>query len=523
LILIDDVPYYKTSHVADAAAVDLRSLPLENIERIEIVKGAGSALYGSMAAAGVINIITRKPEGTGASILAEAGTNDWRRGNVRAWTTNENFGVSVWYSRKEEGESPLLRYSGSSGTIEDKNLDYTGDFAGLSMTTGPFAFSANWGNYQSLWTYGGYDQRQENDFGRFSLSWKQSNNTLVLYHMTDDKELFQDSAYGITETDVDDCAWGLEFTRRIPWGDNLVSWGAAFRDEDMSYSIPVYGTQYDRSRTNYAPFLEVSRPVGDLLLNLGLRYEMWDQDDADDYDEVMPKLSLLYQTFSGSTWYLSAGRFFAMPSLYELSYFGGAATEPNADLKPEKGYTYEIGVKGEETDGKWNLGLFYMTMDDKIDILSDWSKYINVDEYRAWGIEASRDWRLSRFWNLQIGTAWTNAEERTAGGEWIKGGAPQWDIHTSIAYYNGPFMGELTLRHLGDREDERPGIGPLSQKDVTTLDAVFEYSIGDETLRLSAYNVFDEEYYLQDYTKYGTTTRYYGPERRIYLTWEHVF
>ncbi|HCD71271.1 MAG TPA: TonB-dependent receptor, partial [Thermovirga lienii] len=68
LILVDGVPYYKASHGAGAAAYDLRSIPLEDIERIEVVKGAGSALYGSMAAAGVINIITKKPLGEGVKI-----------------------------------------------------------------------------------------------------------------------------------------------------------------------------------------------------------------------------------------------------------------------------------------------------------------------------------------------------------------------------------------------------------------------------------------------------------------------
>jgi Outer membrane cobalamin receptor protein len=61
LYLVDGVPFYKASHAAGAAAVDLRSIPVESIERIEIVRGAGSALYGSMAAGGVINIITKKP------------------------------------------------------------------------------------------------------------------------------------------------------------------------------------------------------------------------------------------------------------------------------------------------------------------------------------------------------------------------------------------------------------------------------------------------------------------------------
>ena len=74
LILVDGVPYYKASHLAGAAAVDFRTLPLENIERIEIVKGAGSAIYGSMAAAGVVNIITRKPEEGEIAISLEGGT-----------------------------------------------------------------------------------------------------------------------------------------------------------------------------------------------------------------------------------------------------------------------------------------------------------------------------------------------------------------------------------------------------------------------------------------------------------------
>ncbi|KUL00067.1 MAG: TonB-dependent receptor plug, partial [Synergistales bacterium 54_9] len=65
LLLVDGVPYYNATHGAGAIAFDLRSIPLAEIERIEIVKGAGSALYGSMAAAGVINIITKKPEGEG--------------------------------------------------------------------------------------------------------------------------------------------------------------------------------------------------------------------------------------------------------------------------------------------------------------------------------------------------------------------------------------------------------------------------------------------------------------------------
>ncbi len=524
LILVDGVPYYKASHVAGAASVDLRSLPLSEIERIEVVKGAGSALYGSMAAAGVINIITRKPEGTQANLSVTGGSYDHKEGTFSVSSEGELFNVRAWYSREEEGDSRLLQYIDHTGVKEDKNIDYTSDAAGLSLTRGPFAFSASWGEYNSRWTYGGYDNRQDNEYSRLALNWENERDRLIVYWNDQDKELFQDSQYGPTETAVDDTAWGLEYTKRAMWRDNLVSWGVAFRDEDMSYDMPLYKISYNLNRQNVAPFIEASKPIGDLLLNLGLRYEIWDQEDAPDYDEIIPKLSLVYQTLQGTTWYLTAGRFFAMPSLYELSYFDNwYALKPNADLKPEKGYSYELGAKGKDKRGSWNVGFFYMTMEDKINIAPDWSVYINVDEYRSWGVEALRSWPLSSLWSLQLGATWMNAEEKSAGGAWIKGGTPEWDLDLSLAYDKEPFWGEVRLRYLGNREDERLGIGELSQGDVATVDAIVEYNAPRGTLRLAAYNILDKEYYLQDYTQWGTTTRYYGSERRVYLTWEHKF
>ncbi|MGI6774835.1 TonB-dependent receptor [Acetomicrobium sp.] len=80
LVLVDGVPFYKPGQWRLICLTsDLRSIPLESIERIEVVKGAGSALYGSMAAAGVINIITKTPDKYKTSIIAEGGSNDWRR------------------------------------------------------------------------------------------------------------------------------------------------------------------------------------------------------------------------------------------------------------------------------------------------------------------------------------------------------------------------------------------------------------------------------------------------------------
>jgi iron complex outermembrane receptor protein/vitamin B12 transporter len=57
------------------------------------------------------------------------------------------------------------------------------------------------------------------------------------------------------------------------------------------------------------------------------------------------------------------------------------------------------------------------------------------------------------------------------------------------------------------------------ESDVTTVDALLEYEFNDSTLRLSVYNLFDEEYWQTE----SGNMYYYGPERQVYLTWEYVF
>jgi len=521
LILVDGVPYYNATHAAGAAAYDLRSIPVADIERIEVVKGAGSALYGSMAAAGVINIITRKPEGEGFSILGEVGADDWRHGTASAWTTSGDFGVRVRYSKSEEGEVPLSLTT-TSGLVE-KSLDYDEESSGLTLQKGPFTFNASWGEYNSNWTssdlfYGFYNHkdRQGDEYSRFNLKWEEGPNKLMVYYHEQKREIWDFFGY----TSFDNEAWGAEFSQKITWKDSLFSWGAIFRKEESHYqkdptdSLDSEAFSKKKYRKNYAPFLEVSKPVGDLILNLGLRYEMWDQDEAEDYDELMPKFSLLYQTLGGTTWYLSAGRFFAMPSVYEL--FGDPTFDikPNPDLKPEKGYSYEIGAKGHDNLGAWNTGLFYIIMDDKIDYHYGYDyRFENVDEYRAWGVEASKSWALSHLWNLQIGATWMRAEEKKSD-LWGRAPVPEWDVDTSLLYRNGPLEGGLTINYFGNREE-----GKGVESNVATVDASIAYQLNSFKLRLSVYNLFDEDYWQSE----ANNTYYYAPERRVYFTLERIF
>jgi vitamin B12 transporter len=125
---------------------------LESIERIEVVKGAGSALYGSMAAAGVINIITKTPDKYKTSIIAEGGSNDWRRYSASAGIKGEVFDVGIRYNHREEGEVSI-RYDSYLNRML-KALDYDEDSASVNLSRGNWRFGADFGSYDSKWEPG---------------------------------------------------------------------------------------------------------------------------------------------------------------------------------------------------------------------------------------------------------------------------------------------------------------------------------------------------------------------------------
>ena len=526
LYLVDGVPFYKSSHAAGAAAVDLRSIPAESIERIEIVRGAGSALYGSMAAGGVIHIITKKPEKTGVSVNLEGGSQDWRRYGFRASAVGETGKVTAWATHREEGRSRLLLYN----DLRNDNLSYREDAGGLKFASGAWSLGGEWGSAAAEWEYGTgkYLNRQEDDWNRLSLAYDDGTTRFVLYRHEGDKFLSQDSAWGAFETSYEDTAWGAELSRRFSWADWAVSLGAAYRDESMEMS-DSYGTALDGSRSYVAPFVEFSRPIGEVLLDIGLRYEAWNVEDGDDQSELTPKMSLSWQAGNGNLWYLSAGRFFAMPSLFELAYFDPwtpTTTSPN--LKPEKGWTVDLGVKGSDDRGPWAIGLFAVSMDDKIEFNNfnpGEPSYVNLSEFRSMGLEASRGWRLSEEWRWDLGLAWMKAEAKeTPASPWLREGSPTWSVDSAWTWERGPWEAVFALHYLGDRENERDGFGPECQGDATTADLRLAYAMGEgRRVILSVTNLFDEDVLVQDYTSWGTRTRYFAPERRVTLSWQWAF
>lgn len=110
LITVDGIPLYDPSGIG--GNFDIRNIPLNTIERIEILKGSQSTLYGSDAMAGVINIITRKPlnKAAGGDALLSYGSNETFRGQAGISARSGSTDITASYS-----------YANSKGINEAEN------------------------------------------------------------------------------------------------------------------------------------------------------------------------------------------------------------------------------------------------------------------------------------------------------------------------------------------------------------------------------------------------------------------
>ena len=536
LLLVDGIPFMTSSYgtgVSMGSPFDLRTIPLESIERIEVVKGASSAVYGSNAAGGVINVITKKgAEKSTASIMTEGGDQGWFRGSIRGTAVmSDDLRVTLAYIKTQENSDVKIRKR-SDGNY-DKATDYSGNDYVFSIEKGKWSFAGNWGDFDSQWenTYEPslspvYHNSQENKYRRFALNYADDVNSGHIYYNKNEKEysFFTDPAF-ISNYNYEDSSAGFMFNRKQEIFGLIGVWGFDWRQESSKYNgFSNYDgwitadKPYDLTRDGFAPYLEMTVPLGDMGLDIGLRYEHWEVDEGETVNEFIPRLSLNWQSPSGQLWYLTAGRFFSMPSFYQIFMPDRNYGIPNPDLKPEKGWTYDLGVKDDNAKHPWNFGLFYMNMEDKIKYESDpvtWvGQYVNLDEYRAWGMEGEVRFNLNENWSYTQGISWTDADEKAGGSDmWVRSDMPRWDVSGRINYAKGPWAGELNAHYYADRNIDSTIYKP---DDIFLVNASVSWKQDKHRIIFACTNIFDREYVFDN-------QGYINPERRFIVSWEYEF
>lgn len=427
--------------------VDLNQIPLNMIERVEIVKGASSALYGADAMAGVINIITRPvPDRTGGVVGVDYGIYDVmprRGGAVVDSTRRREQAYASFGSPVGQASGLLLQLSRESdeGTSEFPQDTTRESVMGRWHT----AFDNKW----SISLGGDFSRarretaitvtnaRYDREFDDYRISgavqYNDNVNSWTLSGYSFNQDFVQGypgfaHAYRFGEIGYDQVESVYTWYGDRQW----LTVGAEAQRQRMDYTINSYiegdlasQVDVDRDIDTYSLFLqdEIFLADGRVTLVPGIRYE----DHSTFGDEFNPKFSAAMRTGSETTWRTSVGRAFKSPTIRQLYYEGLSRhgewfDQSNPDLSPERAINYNISVEHTFSGiGVWTtLGAFRTDLKDKVirDETGEFAdgipirSYENIDRARIDGIELSFQTGTITGFRLRGSGAWMQAKDR---------------------------------------------------------------------------------------------------------------
>jgi iron complex outermembrane receptor protein len=413
------------------------ALPLSSVERVEIVRGPGSALYGTYAMLAVINVIT-KSGGALDGLRASAALGSFGRKEAEL-TGGKRFasGLDVVGSArylKVDGQDLFYPEYADEGGVA-RGLDHDEAFAALvsaRLGSSSLRAGASWrekgiptGAYETIFgdqRAGTIDEREWVDLSHeFPISYDKALTVRAYYdwYRYDGTYPYDDGLL----TDHTRGAWaGGE--ARLTWdlsSGNRLTLGSEYRYNFRStYSFETAGVpQYDadiHSSITSAYAQDEVQLLRHLSLTLGLRYDHFSTSGS----AVTPRVGIVYSYSQQGTLKLLYGEAFRAPSTYE-ALFQAPADAANPSLTNERIRTYELNVEQRLTP--WlhgTVSAYHYEMKDLIDPFLDSEGnilYRNHGTATANGMEVQLDTRLPGGLRATVSYALQAARDEDAAGE----------------------------------------------------------------------------------------------------------
>jgi len=508
LVMIDGI---KIGSVSGGGAA-LQDLPLELIERIEVVRGPRSSLYGSEAIGGVIQIFTRKGQGQGVKPFFSAGygTHDTYTGSAGV-SGGDGRG---WYSLGVSGSDTdgiNVKSADTSGYERDadgyRNLSATLS-AGYRFDNG-LELDANLLQAKSHNDYDSVNRARTSGFGanadgesrvfgtraRFSPlePWRV---TLQAGRSEDKSDAYQDGRFSSRfDSRRDSLAWQNDID--IAAG-HMLTVGADYQRDEIN-GTTAYA---EDSRDNFGRFVQYLGEAGRHDWQLSLRRDDNEQFGLHDTGNIGYGYAL-------TDWLratVSYGTAFKAPTFNEL-YFPDYG---NPALDAETSRSLEAGLAGQHGWGHWAVNAYRTVVDDLIAYDASISAPANVQEARIRGVELVLGSQLLG-WDWNANYSLLEPENRSAGanrGNELARRAKQL-FNLDVDRRFGAFSVGASLHAEGQRYDDLANARELSG--YATLDLRGEYRITPEwRLQARVANLLDADY--------ETAEGYNQPGQAAYLT-----
>jgi len=525
LVLIDGVEM--NDPMTPGRSYNFAHISVDNIERIEIVRGPQSTLYGSDALGGVINIITIKGEGKpGVFVSGEAGSFDTYRETAGVSGSTEHINYSATVSRfdthgissadRKDGNHEKDGYENTSASTrleltptEDLDVDfivrYIDTESELDNSGGVGGDDPNHvlDTQQILF-------RAQTSLRLFDDLWQQQLGFSFSDHDTDARNNTDiDHPSDLMRSSYDSQMFKFDWQHDLYLHEsNTLTLGFEIEEEEGEskyYSESMWGPFSSRfrnktARTNGYYLQDQIRLWNRFFTTVGVRLD----DHSRFGSEVTGRIASAYMLEqTGTRFKASYGTGFKAPSLYQLySEYG------DKDLDPEESTGWDAGLEQRFCGDTLTLGTTYFEndFDEMIDFDSGTSMYNNIAEAESDGVELFASVKPRDDLSFRASYTRMDTEDKTTGKDLMRRANDKFSVNGTYRFLDKGNV-NLGVTYVGDRDDNDYSTWPATRVELdsyTLLDLAASYQITDNILIFGRMeNMLDEEYE----TVYGYGTR----------------
>jgi len=494
-------------------------MPVDNIARIEVIRGPGSALYGADAYSGVINIITKtSTDIDGTQLGIRAGTFNNRDGWVQFGGIMKGFDVAAYLrAGTTDGQRQIIEADAISATPFSLapgpvNLARDAIDGRIDLSRDKWRLRAGYQQRSNARTGAGVASALDpigNNFGErinSDITYQDKNFARDLdvtaqasyFYITEqsDLTLYPPGVYppapGYTYPDGvigNPYKWERHLRFNLSaiytrFQNHKLRFGAGTQSDDLyrikdtnNYTIPPYGVVQDVTdtypfirphdrRVNYVYAQDEWAFTQDWYLTAGVR-----QDHYSDFgNTVNPRLALVWETAYNLTSKLLYGRAFRPPSFAELYNINNPVLLGNPNLKPETNESVELAFIWQATGNlQTNLNLFQYQMKDILRVDSNFVMQ-NAGQQHGQGLEAEIVWEARE--NLSITGNYSQQRSIDETTNMDAGNAPRHHLYARADWRFVPrWIVDAQLNYVADRKrepsDTRPAIADYHTVDIT--------------------------------------------------------
>lgn len=492
-----------------------------NVERIEIVRGPQSALWGSDAIGAVVNVITRQSsDQPSVDVYAEGGANDSANFGANGAISIGDWGVNAGVELLDTDGENISR----EGTESDGAELASGSLGIRYDTAGPLTLSAGLKTIDAMSQFdavdffttglpvdGDVETRSSNLVGNFDASLTTNDDRIVWHLLTryfdSEHRDFVDNTQG-SSTASERISYGLQSD--ISLGDDRLVLAIEHEDTDFEQrGAVVFGDP------NQNQEMQVSSAIAEYQYLTGNRIS-WTVgarfDSNSDFDDALTgKVSMAYRWTDETRLRASIGTGQKTPTFTERFGFFPGQFVGNPGLKPEESVSYEVGLDTRFYDGDLSLQgtVYFQDLTNEINgFVFDPVTFLSTAENRSGssdrsGIELAAQWQLSDQFGATASYTYTDSSEQdTTGASSRELRRPRHAGSVALDFVtrNDRFQAMLVADYGGTRQDLFFPPFPEPQQIVTLgnywlIDLTAQYRVSDSVkLFVRTSNLLDEDY-----------------------------